>query len=105
MAGAALVILLPAAARHLAKYLALGLSVAVLAITVGLAVEFDPAGAQYQFVENRQWIPSFGTGYILGIDGIALALLVLTAVLVPILIIAGWNDGGDQPRSTHTYSR
>ncbi|MDT4999171.1 MAG: NADH-quinone oxidoreductase subunit, partial [Mycobacterium sp.] len=79
------------------------ISVAVLAITVGLAVEFDPAGAQYQFVEDRQWIPSFGTGYILGIDGIALALVVLTAVLVPILIIAGWNDGGDQPRSTHTY--
>jgi NADH-quinone oxidoreductase subunit M len=103
MAGAALVILLPAAARHLAKYVALGLSVVVLAITVGLAVEFDPAGAQYQFVEDRQWIPSFGTGYILGVDGIALALLVLTAVLVPILIIAGWNDGGDQPRSTHTY--
>jgi NADH-quinone oxidoreductase subunit M len=103
MVGAALVILLPAATRHLAKYVALGISVAVLAITVGLAVEFDPAGAQYQFVEDRQWIPSFGTGYILGIDGIALALVVLTAVLVPILIIAGWNDGGEQPRSTHTY--
>ncbi|WP_173010186.1 NADH-quinone oxidoreductase subunit M [Mycolicibacterium sp. P9-64] len=103
MAGAALVILLPAAGRHLAKYVALGISVVVLAITVGLAVGFEPAGAQYQFVEDRQWIPSFGTGYILGIDGIALALVVLTAVLVPILIIAGWNDGGDQARSTHTY--
>jgi NADH-quinone oxidoreductase subunit M len=103
MLGAALVILLPSSARHVAKYLALALSLAVLAIVVALAVGFEPGGAQYQFVEDHQWIPSFGTGYILGLDGIALALVVLTAVLVPLLIVAGWNDGGDQGRSTHTY--
>ena len=103
MFGAAAVILLPSAARSAAKYLALTLSLVVLAITVLLAVEFDPAGEQYQFVEDRQWIPSFGTGYILGLDGIALALVVLTAVLVPLLIIAGWNDASDDGRSTHTY--
>ena len=54
-----------------------------------------------------RWIPSFGTGYILGIDGIALALVALTAVLVPLLIVAGWNDASDRSglagRSTHTY--
>ena len=103
MVGAAVVILLPSAARHLAKYVALGFSLAVLVLAALLAAEFDPAGAQYQFVEDHEWIPSFGTGYILGLDGIALALVVLTAVLVPLLIIAGWHDGGDQPRSAHTY--
>jgi NADH-quinone oxidoreductase subunit M len=103
MVGAAAVMLLPSAARHLARHAALALSLVVLAIAVLLAIEFDPAGAQYQFVEDHAWIPSFGTGYILGLDGIALALVVLTAVLVPILIIAGWHDGGDQPRSVHTY--
>ena len=103
MVGAAVVILLPSAARGLAKYVALVLSLAVLVLAALLAVEFDPAGAQYQFVEDHEWIPSFGTGYILGLDGIALALVVLTAVLVPLLIVAGWNDGGDQARSTHTY--
>ncbi|MGH7292366.1 MAG: NADH-quinone oxidoreductase subunit M, partial [Myxococcota bacterium] len=103
MVGAAGVILLPSAARHLAKYAALVVSLVVLAIAVTLAVTFDPAGAQYQFVEDHAWIPSFGTGYILGLDGIALALVVLTAVLVPLLIVAGWHDGSDQARSTHTY--
>jgi NADH-quinone oxidoreductase subunit M len=103
MVGAALVMLLPSAARHLAKYAALAVSLAVLAVTVLLAMRFEPGGARYQFVEDHDWIPSFGTGYILGIDGIALALVVLTAVLVPVLIVAGWNDAGDRARSAHTY--
>jgi NADH-quinone oxidoreductase subunit M len=103
MVGALVVMLLPSAAQHLAKYAALAFSLVVLAVAALLAVEFDPAGAQYQFVEDHEWIPSFGTGYILGIDGIALALVVLTAVLVPLLIIAGWNDSGEQTRSAHTY--
>ena len=105
--GAALVMLLPAAQRIAAKWLALVISVAVLAMTAVLAVGFQPGGEQYQFVESHTWIPSFGTGYILGVDGIALSLVVLTAVLVPLLIIAGWNDADDQTglrgRSVQTY--
>ena len=103
MFGAGAVILLPSTARHLAKYLALALSLVVLAVAGVLAVTFDPTGAQYQFVEDHAWIPSFGTGYILGLDGIALALVVLTAVLVPLLIVAGWNDASDHGRSAHAY--
>ena len=107
MLGAAAVMLIPASGRALAKWFALLVSVVVLVLAVIVAVGFDPSGPQYQFVENMPWIPSFGTGYILGIDGIALALVVLTAVLVPLLIVAGWNDADDQVglrgRSTHTY--
>ena len=107
MIGAVVVMLIPAAARQLSKYIALATSFVVLAISAWLAIKFDPSGKQYQFVEDHAWIPSFGTGYILGIDGIALALVVLTAVLVPILIVAGWNDADEQEglrgRSTHTY--
>lgn len=107
MVGAAVVILLPAAQRALAKWLALVVSLVVLVITVFLAVRFDPGGEQYQFVESHRWIPSFGTGYILGLDGIALAIVGLAAVLVPLLVIAGWNDVSDHAawggRSTHAY--
>ncbi len=107
MLGAALVMLIPASGRVAVKWVALLVSVVVLALTIGLAVGFKPGGPQYQFVESHTWIPSFGTGYILGLDGIALALVVLTAVLVPLLIVAGWNDADDQVglrgRSTHTY--
>ncbi len=105
--GAALIIVLPASLRQFAKYAGVVVSLAVLALSLLLAVRFDPAGQQFQFVENHPWIPSFGTGYILGLDGIALALVVLTAVLVPILLIAGWNDADDRPglsgRASHSY--
>lgn len=94
--GAAVVMLLPAAQRTLAKWLALAISLATLGLAGVIAIGFDPAGEQYQFVESHRWIPSFGTGYILGVDGIALALVVLTAVLLPLLIVAGWNDAARQ---------
>lgn len=93
--GAAVVILLPSAQRVLAKWVALVVSLVVLVITVFLALRFDPGGERYQFVESHRWIPSFGTGYILGLDGIALAIVALAAVLVPLLLIAGWNDVSD----------
>ncbi|SBS77182.1 NADH-quinone oxidoreductase subunit M [uncultured Mycobacterium sp.] len=105
--GAAVIIVLPASLRRFAKYAGVVVSLAVLALSLLLAVRFDPAGAQFQFVENHPWIPSFGTGYILGLDGIALALVVLTAVLMPLLLIAGWNDADDRPglsgRASHSY--
>ncbi|BBZ06895.1 NADH-quinone oxidoreductase subunit M [Mycolicibacterium doricum] len=101
--GAGVVMVIPR--RALAKWVALAVSLVALAVTAVIAVGFDPGGQQYQFVESRRWIPSFGTGYTLGVDGIALALIVLTAVLVPILIVAGWNDADRAPqrRSVHTY--
>lgn len=105
--GAAVIIVLPASLRQFAKYAGVAVSLAVLALSLLLAVRFDPAGGQFQFVENHPWIPSFGTGYILGLDGIALALVVLTAVLMPLLLIAGWNDADDRPglsgRASHSY--
>jgi NADH-quinone oxidoreductase subunit M len=101
--GAGGVLLVPAAQRMLAKWVGLGVALAVLAVTGGLVRGFDNGGKQYQFVESRRWIPALGAGYTVGLDGIALVLVVLTAVLVPLLLVAGWNDTGDRPLATHTY--
>jgi NADH-quinone oxidoreductase subunit M len=92
--GAGIVLLLPPSRRGLAKWVGLLVSIVVLAITALLAVRFQPGGEQYQFIESHSWITAFGSGYTVGIDGIALALVVLTVVLVPLLIVAGWNDAG-----------
>ena len=103
VAGTVVTMLLPPAQRAQAKWVGLVVSLAVLAVAVVLAISFDTNGPQYQFTESRQWIPAFGTGYTLGLDGIALALVLLTAVLVPLLLVAGWNDAGERKRAAHTY--
>lgn len=106
VAGAVIVMLLPAAQRVLARWVALGFSVAVLVVAVLLATRFEPGGEQFQFVESHSWIPAFGAGYTLGVDGIALVLVLLTTALVPLLMVAGWNDErevGSGRRVAHTY--
>jgi NADH-quinone oxidoreductase subunit M len=103
VAGVVLIMLLPPALRALAKWVGLVVSLAVLGVAVVLAVSFDTGGPRYQFVESRRWIPAFGTGYTLGLDGIALVLVLLTAVLLPLLLVAGWNDAGRRRRAVHTY--
>jgi NADH-quinone oxidoreductase subunit M len=103
LVGAVAIILLPPGAGKLARYLGLAVSVAVLALSIGIALVFKAGGPTYQFVESHRWIPTFGAGYTLGVDGIALVLVLLTTVLVPFLLLAGWNDGGEKPRGTQAY--
>ena len=54
---------------------------------------FEPGGG-YQFVERHDWIARFNVEYFLGVDGIALALILLTLVLTPVAIVAGWRAIG-----------
>ncbi|WP_194813639.1 NADH-quinone oxidoreductase subunit M [Nocardia sp. XZ_19_385] len=106
VAGAIVVLVLPASQRNLARIVAFAFALATLVLAVVTAVRFDPGGDQYQFVESHEWIPAFGAGYTLGLDGIALVLVLLTTALVPILILAGWNDDrevGGGKRVMHTY--
>ncbi|MEB3032127.1 NADH-quinone oxidoreductase subunit M [[Mycobacterium] nativiensis] len=105
LAGAGLVIVLPGGRTQLAKYTGLLVSLATLAVAVVVTVGFDttPVAAPYQFVESHSWIPAFGASYTLGVDGIAVVLALLTAGLVPLLMLAGWNDGGERSRGPHAY--
>ncbi|OXR42489.1 NADH-quinone oxidoreductase subunit M [Nocardia cerradoensis] len=106
LAGAVVVLAVPAGRRTLARATGLVLSLATLAVAIVVAVRFDPGGPQYQLVESHRWIPAFGAGYTLGVDGIALVLLLLTAALVPLLILAGWKDdreAGSGRRVAHIY--
>lgn len=105
LAGSGAVALLPKGRDLLAKRAALAVSLLVLALVVALAVRFDPAGPQFQFLQTLPWIPQFGIHYALGVDGIAVVLLGLTAVLVPAVILGGWNeaDSAAGARSVRTY--
>jgi len=92
-AGAIVTAAVPAARRTAAKWLALGFSLVTLALAAAQLVRFDPdAKKPFQLTESHAWIADFGVRYELGVDGIAVALIALTALLIPFVILAGWHD-------------
>jgi NADH-quinone oxidoreductase subunit M len=74
------------------RRIALIVSVLVFAETLLLWSRFNPASADFQFVERHAWIPAFGIEYYVGVDGITLLLLVLTGFLTPIALLASWES-------------
>ena len=91
--GAAVIWLLPANHRAHVKLVALVSSLVVLALTLDLAFRFKVSQASvYQFSELHSWIPQLGVSYAVGVDGIGLVMVALSAVLVPVCILAAWND-------------
>ncbi|MEV5278557.1 NADH-quinone oxidoreductase subunit M [Streptomyces sp. NPDC051994] len=90
--GAVATAAVPAARRTATKWLALLVSVGTLVLSAIQLVRFEPGGARYQLTESHAWITDFGVRYELGVDGIGVALIGLTALLIPFIIAAGWHD-------------
>lgn len=93
LAGALVIALLPKRRLAAIRGTALLFSVAVLGISVWLALRFQSLSADFQFVEHYSWF-HFGRHaifYYLGVDGISLFLLVLTAFIMPLAILASWS--------------
>jgi NADH:ubiquinone oxidoreductase subunit 4 (subunit M) len=53
-----------------------------------LWLHFDAASGDLQFVEKHDWVPSLGIQYFLGVDGLGLLMVMLTAIVVPLSILA-----------------
>ena len=90
--GSVVVFLLPAAKAALAKFVSLGFAVATLLGTALIAIGMDNSTGALQSVESYDWIPAFGISWTMGVDGISVALIVMAAILVPVVMIAGWWD-------------
>jgi NADH-quinone oxidoreductase subunit M len=73
------------------RWLALAASLVTLALSVPLWTHFDTTTAALQFIEKLPWIPHFQAYYALGVDGISLPLIVLTAFMTVPVVIAGWT--------------
>ena len=105
--GALLISILPTGRARLAKQVALGTSLVVLVLTIVMCAQFDPSsGDRFQFAQSYDWIRTFGVHYAVGVDGIALVLIALIAVLVPVVLLASWDDveslsdGADAPAAS-----
>ncbi|MBF0123894.1 MAG: NADH-quinone oxidoreductase subunit M [Magnetococcales bacterium] len=74
-----------------ARLVALATSLLTFLISLIIYAGFDPGKANFQFVQEVSWIPSFGINYRMGVDGISLPFVLLTALLTPICILASWQ--------------
>ncbi len=77
--------------RAIARQVGLAFAVATLLVAVSVAARYDVSGG-WQFEEKHTWIEAFGVHYALGLDGLGLLMVLLTALLVPIVMLASWHD-------------
>jgi len=86
-AGAVLLLFFPPSKPAAAKWFAFVISLADFAVSIPLWTRFQVGTADFQFVEQARWFPSMGITYTLGIDGIALLLILLTTLLTPVSLL------------------
>ena len=90
--GAAALALLPRMPENLQRRLALAASLSTLALTLALLDGFNPARTAPQFVERHAWIGAFNVHYHLGLDGLSLILVLLTGLVAPAALCAGFRS-------------
>jgi NADH-quinone oxidoreductase subunit M len=85
------ILALSAQNKNIARNMALTSSLIALALTFVLWHRFNPASGELQFQELHSWIPAIGVQYHVGIDGLGLLMLLLSAIVVPMAIAASWQ--------------
>src|SRR5579863_1051023 len=72
-----------------ARWIALATTLGAFALSVLLVVQFDQANPGFQFVEDMPWFA--GLHYRMGVDGVSILFVLLTAFLMPLCILASWK--------------
>lgn len=78
--------------KDLAKSVSLGMACLVFLLTILMLLVFDSEKSDFQLVEQYSWIPSINVEYFVGVDGISVLFLPLTALLTIVGILASWNS-------------
>jgi NADH-quinone oxidoreductase subunit M len=96
--GAGLIALTPRDSVRLQRGLALAFSLIPLALSIWLWLNFDRSRPGFQFVERAVWFPQVNASYFLGVDGLSVMLIFLTALLTPLGVLVSFNITQD-PRT------
>jgi NADH-quinone oxidoreductase subunit M len=87
-----LVVLALAASRDLARLIGMVFAVGALAFSLLLWFGFDPRHPGMQFEEQHAWAPSLGMMYHVGVDGLGVLMLALSALVVLMSLVASWSN-------------
>ena len=100
--GAVLLLAIPSL-RRAGRAFALILSLCELVVAIVAAVAFDWShSSTYQLSEAYSWIPQIGLSWALAVNALGLVMILLAVALVPLVVVAGWNEDED-PSSTGAY--
>ncbi len=91
LVGMAAILVLPRTAVFAIKSVALAATVPPLLMAVHLYRHFDRATSDLQFLMRRPWIPAFNIEFFMGVDGVSITMVLLTALLCTICILASWG--------------
>ncbi len=92
LVGAFIIAFVNSKRKNLIKFLGIFFSTLTFVLSVYVFLKYDPQKSGFQFVEVYQWIKSLDISYRVGIDGISLMLLVLTAFLTPVGLLTTWGS-------------
>ncbi len=81
-----------------ARWTALWTSIIVFLLSLALWFGFDKSSAEFQFTEEVDWLPDFGIGYHMGVDGLSVLFVLLSTALTPLCILASWESIGTRVR-------
>ena len=90
--GGALILFLGNQRAQAARWAALIVALATFALSLPLLSGYDRSNPALQFVENHAWVPSFDIWYALGVDGISIALILLTTGVTVLTLIGAWGS-------------
>ena len=91
LVGGILVMSLPAAKAASARVVGLGVSLISLVVALGMWSAFQNGSGDLQFKELYTWIPSLAVQYHVGMDGLSLLMVLLSAIVVPMAMVASWK--------------
>jgi len=91
LAGMVVVLLLPNNSNNLIRWVAAAFTVPPLLMAIWLFAHFDGSQAGFQFKEQVAWIPAYNIKYFVGVDGLSISMVLLTALLCFICIFASWG--------------
>ncbi len=89
--GMAVVLCLPSHSPALIKQVALAATLPTFGLAVWLFAAFDRTTTSFQFVDQVPWIAAYNIQYFVGVDGISITMVLLTALLCPLCVLASWN--------------
>jgi NADH-quinone oxidoreductase subunit M len=96
VAGTAVAALVDRRREQAIRWTGLAASLLTLGVALVIFARFAVGTPAVQFEERAVWIPAAGIAYHLGIDGISLPLVLLTAVIMPLALLSSWSSIGDR---------